>query len=660
MADPLEKVRPGAKLRIPAKAYNAFVDAARYVQQHQRGNQASATPAARSSGIITVKNASGGDVDRFGVLGIDQPIFTPDTALDAFQDRVALVGVTPQQQHFGRFVILMEPIRNGEIGRAWAGGVCPVKLNIPKDGKEWRFADITDNSSATLTAAVQGAAFILWKEDPGSSGDVWGVVRLVAPPFRFYALDDCQDEKPTLYVTNDLAEQVGEVVRVDDTCYTVRVPDPGEITCLEPHCVQIKQEYEDCERCKGCWQLTPCDESDTPLKTNTDLAEHEGKVVRLDDGQCYQVSLAEDCLDAQPVEVVESYEDCNSCGHCYHLTNCFDETDTLVIDNDLAREFEESPEDIVANARTVEINGQCYSVVGYDTDCPDVQTVEITRYFPSCGDCGCFKLTVCNSDPAEIIYASKATDTNGGNAALRDHVGKVIRLNDGKCYSVEGSGDCEDLQEVVVQEVYKDCDACTCWVLTDCEDEAVTIVTFSDLSPYGMGAIVKEKGTGKCYTITDTSDWNTEAVAFETDSDYPDCDACLGNRLYTLTQSCSSGDCDDGGDGSGKQIVTNEDLHAAVGQFVKVDGKCYSVAEGGGEVTAESLEYQGPFASCDDCLDAAVDTNLRVLTDLFTDGNTLKASTQTLVIKGGLIVGICDSDDISVEGTDCPEAGGGE
>ena len=42
-----------------------------------------------------------------------------------------------------------------------------------------------------------------------------------------------------------------------------------------------------------------------------------------------------------------------------------------MIDNDLAREFEKTADQIVAGAYVVEIAGQCYTVVGYDTTCPE-------------------------------------------------------------------------------------------------------------------------------------------------------------------------------------------------------------------------------------------------------------------------------------------------
>jgi hypothetical protein len=74
-----------------------------------------------------------------------------------------------------------------------------------------------------------------------------------------------------------------------------------------------------------------------------------------------------------------------------------------------------------------------------------------------------------------------------------------------------------------------------------------------------------------------------------------------------------------------------------------------------GDVTDETLSYQGPFSSCDACLESPVDTKKRFITDLALDGTNLVAKTEEMVIKGGKIVGFCESDDITIEGTECPE-----
>jgi hypothetical protein len=77
-----------------------------------------------------------------------------------------------------------------------------------------------------------------------------------------------------------------------------------------------------------------------------------------------------------------------------------------------------------------------------------------------------------------------------------------------------------------------------------------------------------------------------------------------------------------------------------------------------GEVTDKHLSYQGPYSTCQDCLDSAINTKKRFVTNIKIDGTKLVAETEEMVIKDGLIVAFCKSDDITIDGTDCPSQGG--
>ncbi len=61
MGDDFRKVRPGDKFRMPAKAYNAFIDVARDYQDRQQDMGRTAQRGSESSTIVLVKNASGAD-----------------------------------------------------------------------------------------------------------------------------------------------------------------------------------------------------------------------------------------------------------------------------------------------------------------------------------------------------------------------------------------------------------------------------------------------------------------------------------------------------------------------------------------------------------------------------------------------------------------------
>ena len=177
MGDALGKVQSGEKLRIPAAAYNAFIDTALDLRRRQQAAQQNATPEARQTGIILVRNDSGADRGRFDVLGVSGVVITPGDNPDAFKSKVALVGVSPTEaQHAGRFVVLLEPIVSGKIGQACAAGVTIARVDVVDT--DHRFADVSDGTAAQLKITQSGAGAILWKES--GTGVKWVVVRIGA------------------------------------------------------------------------------------------------------------------------------------------------------------------------------------------------------------------------------------------------------------------------------------------------------------------------------------------------------------------------------------------------------------------------------------------------------------------------------------------------
>jgi hypothetical protein len=178
VADALAKVRPGQSLRIPAAAYNAFVDAAKADRGLRQDAQREAIRA-QTVGLTPVRNATASAIPRFGVLGVDGPLFLPGDALDSFQNRVAIVGVAPTTAlHEGKFVIALEPIAAGGLGMACAAGVCIARVEFPMGSDDAKFADIADNETGHLKSGDRGAAQILWRE-PGD-GVRWAILRFGA------------------------------------------------------------------------------------------------------------------------------------------------------------------------------------------------------------------------------------------------------------------------------------------------------------------------------------------------------------------------------------------------------------------------------------------------------------------------------------------------
>jgi len=179
MGDNMRKVQRGDPLRIPADAYNAFIDTARAYRANQHDVDGASEQGERfNSGVVLVRNESGAARERFDVLTIDGPVFDPNEATDSFKNRVVLKGKTPTDSDAGNFLILLEPLDVNAIGLACVSGVCPVKVHI-KDS-DHGFADVSGSETGHLVSnSGGGAAQILWKEDgEPATGVKWAIVRL--------------------------------------------------------------------------------------------------------------------------------------------------------------------------------------------------------------------------------------------------------------------------------------------------------------------------------------------------------------------------------------------------------------------------------------------------------------------------------------------------
>jgi len=209
--DPFHKVQSGDKLRIPAAAYNAFIDAARAVRgigDHGAGGFAEI---AGQLNLIKIKNASDVAVPQFGVLGIDDILFSPTDNLLGFKRQPVLKGVKPLKlstgdtsghDHTGKFVVMLEPVDVNKVGIGCISGVTIVKVNVTRD--TYTYADIYKNSVSYLRAAHIGSARIMWKE--AGTGYKWALVCLQSPaPYGFAkitAMKTMSGADWTDYVTN--------------------------------------------------------------------------------------------------------------------------------------------------------------------------------------------------------------------------------------------------------------------------------------------------------------------------------------------------------------------------------------------------------------------------------------------------------------------------
>ncbi len=181
MSNPFRPVTSGEPFRPSARAWNALM---RLAQAFEGGGMDAAGMSAlglSAPAPVIVRNDSGADRDEFDVLGIDGVLVLPsDGAMPASQFKTTLTvkGVMPiDPNHLGRFVVLSGPVKAGGIGRGYASGTFPAKLNVTDAGHQW--AEI-DGGTARLKSGATGSAAILWKE--AGTGEKWAIVRFDCAP----------------------------------------------------------------------------------------------------------------------------------------------------------------------------------------------------------------------------------------------------------------------------------------------------------------------------------------------------------------------------------------------------------------------------------------------------------------------------------------------
>ena len=187
MGDRFKKTQAGQPLEVSAEVWNAYIDAVRAEKGKKHDLRAEELSQVRQGDIIKVRNASGEDRLRFHVLGIKTPIIMPGANLREFKNQVSFDGVRPKHpEHYGRFMILLDPMRIGKIGRAWVSGVCPAYITVEDECHQC--CDVKHDDPTKLKSCPKGSARILWRE--GGTGDQWAVVRLsnVFEEFRRFIL----------------------------------------------------------------------------------------------------------------------------------------------------------------------------------------------------------------------------------------------------------------------------------------------------------------------------------------------------------------------------------------------------------------------------------------------------------------------------------------
>ncbi len=188
-------------------------------------------PAAEPIQGFRVRNDTGGDLtELFKVVGLSGPIHEPGTSegddadADFKADSGDMRAVLPEfPAHIQKWAITLEPIKSGEVGRAAASGVVPVRVDMSHYPR-FKTANIDPLSSTTdhLVVMPYGRAEGLWAEDTGG-GIGWAIVNLGiirTPLFPVVLAEDLSDGGPALC---DVLLPDGSAV--DDTADQVLVND---------------------------------------------------------------------------------------------------------------------------------------------------------------------------------------------------------------------------------------------------------------------------------------------------------------------------------------------------------------------------------------------------------------------------------------------------
>ena len=167
MTNPFPKRRRGQKTQFTAAGVNAMADAARAERMRSTSRERSRLMPAELAGTILVRNDTTVDVPRFGVLAVGEPVILPEDNEDDFFTRPCLKGGIPQPE-LPNFVVTLEPIPVGQIGRGMLAGVTPAQVLVFDEDSEFRFATADPSAGVDgLVLAEGGQAEVIWKE-PGT------------------------------------------------------------------------------------------------------------------------------------------------------------------------------------------------------------------------------------------------------------------------------------------------------------------------------------------------------------------------------------------------------------------------------------------------------------------------------------------------------------
>ena len=185
----MEKVHQGEAVNIKAATWNSFLDAADFARRARRLVGAQAVPSGFGGNMVYVRNKCGETIPRFGAVVLADAVIPHDAASEDIEcETPAFDGVPADggeeseseeetEKEVRPFAVAVEPIENGEIGRALALGVTPAKVEIVHE-EDLCAEPVPGSTSGAMRSTNVGYARIVWKED--GTGEKWCFIRLGA------------------------------------------------------------------------------------------------------------------------------------------------------------------------------------------------------------------------------------------------------------------------------------------------------------------------------------------------------------------------------------------------------------------------------------------------------------------------------------------------
>jgi hypothetical protein len=183
----MEKVHQGEAVSIKAATWNSFLDAADFARRARRLVGADAVPSGFGGNMVYVRNKCGETIPRFGAVVLADAVIPHDAASEDIEcETPAFDGVPADggeeseseeesEKEVRPFAVAVEPIENGEIGRALALGVTPAKVEIVHE-EDLCAEPVPGSTSGAMRSTNVGYARIVWKED--GTGEKWCFIRL--------------------------------------------------------------------------------------------------------------------------------------------------------------------------------------------------------------------------------------------------------------------------------------------------------------------------------------------------------------------------------------------------------------------------------------------------------------------------------------------------